>query len=47
MSKGTAYIVGAGDFTARGWFGPRDLLIAADGGYDSLRRLASGPPAAG
>lgn len=44
MSKGTAYIVGAGDFTARGLVpGPRDLLIAADGGYDSLRRLGIRP----
>ena len=30
----TCYIVGAGDFTARGFApGPGDLILAADGGY--------------
>lgn len=44
MAKGTAYIIGAGDFTIRGLLpGPRDLLIAADGGYDSLRRFGIRP----
>ncbi|MDI9520234.1 MAG: thiamine diphosphokinase [Bacillota bacterium] len=39
MRKGIAYIVGAGDFDKRG-FAPMqdDLVIAADGGYDSLAR---------
>lgn len=39
MKKGIAYLVGAGDFDKRG-FAPKqdDLIIAADGGYDSLAR---------
>ncbi len=43
MKKATAYIVGAGDFSPRG-FEPKkgDLVIAADGGYDSLRRFSLG-----
>lgn len=41
---GTAYIIGAGDFTARGFLpGPGDILIAADGGYDTLHRLGIRP----
>ena len=33
----TCYIVGAGDFTARGFApGPDDLVLAADGGYRAL-----------
>lgn len=44
MAKGTAYIVGAGDFTPRGLLPQKgDILIAADGGYDSLRRLGIRP----
>lgn len=43
MNK-TAYIVGAGDFCPRGLRrGPGSLLIAADGGYDSLARLGLRP----
>lgn len=39
MNKKTAYIVGAGDFCAAGFHPqPGDLVIAADGGYASLRR---------
>lgn len=38
MKKGTCYIVGAGDFTpCQLKPQPGDLLIAADGGYDSLK----------
>lgn len=38
MNHGTAYIVGAGDFTPRGLLpGRKDILIAADGGFDSLQ----------
>ena len=37
MKKGTCYIVGAGDFTARDFHPAKgDLVIAADGGADSL-----------
>ncbi len=44
MAKGTAYIVGAGDFTTRGLApGRGDILIAADGGFDSLHRLGIRP----
>lgn len=39
MHERTAYIVGAGAFCRTGFDpGPRDLVIAADGGYDALRR---------
>lgn len=38
MKKERCWIVGAGDFTARDFFPKRgDLVIAADGGADSLR----------
>ena len=38
--RGTCYIVGAGEVTARGLRPQRgDLLIAADGGYGALRSL--------
>ena len=40
----TCYIVGAGDFTARGFApGPGDLILAADGGYRALYRLGPTP----
>ena len=40
----TCYIVGAGDFTARGFApGPKDLVLAADGGYRALYRLGTTP----
>ena len=40
----TCYIVGAGDFTARGFApGPEDLVLAADGGYRALYRLGTTP----
>lgn len=40
----TCYIVGAGDFTARGFApGPGDLILAADGGYRALYRLGTTP----
>ncbi len=39
MEQKTAYITGAGAFTARGFApGPLDAVVAADGGYESLRR---------
>lgn len=40
MKKGIAYLVGAGDFDSRE-FKPnkQDLVIAADGGYDSLKKM--------
>lgn len=42
--KGICYIVGAGEFTPRG-FSPKegDLVIAADGGYQSLTALGLRP----
>lgn len=44
MTQGTAYIVGAGDFTMRGLLpGRGDALIAADGGFDSLREFGIRP----
>jgi len=44
MNKGTAYIVGAGDFTPRGLLpGKGDILIAADGGFDALLRFGIRP----
>ncbi|MGI6687156.1 MAG: thiamine diphosphokinase [Christensenellales bacterium] len=46
MAQGRAYIVGAGDFTARGLIPrPGDMLIAADGGFDSLHALGIKPQA--
>lgn len=40
----TCYIVGAGDFTARGFApGPGDLILTADGGYRALHRLGTTP----
>ena len=40
----TCYIVGAGDFTARGFApGPGDLVVAADGGYRALYSLGYTP----
>lgn len=40
----TCYIVGAGDFTARGFApGPEDLVLAADGGYRALYSLGYMP----
>lgn len=40
----TCYIVGAGDFTARGFApGPDDLVLAADGGYRALYSLGYMP----
>ncbi len=40
----TCYIVGAGDFTARGFApGPDDLVLAADGGYRALYSLGYTP----
>lgn len=40
----TCYIVGAGDFTARGFApGPGDLVVAADGGYRALYSLGYMP----
>ena len=39
MAKGTAYLVGAGAFTRRGFHpAPGDAVIAADGGADALER---------
>ncbi len=39
MERKTAYITGAGLFSTRGFApGPRDTVVAADGGYESLRR---------
>ena len=35
---GICYIVGAGDFTTHFTPGPDDLVIAADGGYDALKK---------
>ena len=41
---GTCFIVGAGDFTPRGFTpGPEDLIIAADGGYLALRAVGVTP----
>ena len=38
----TCYIVGAGDFTPRGFAPvPGDLVLAADGGYRALYSLGS------
>lgn len=40
----TCYVVGAGDFTPRGFApGPGDLVIAADGGYRALYSLGYTP----
>lgn len=40
----TCYVVGAGDFTARGFApGPDDLVLAADGGYRALYSLGYMP----
>ena len=40
----TCYIVGAGDFTPRGFAPvPGDLVLAADGGYRALYRLGTTP----
>lgn len=40
----TCYVVGAGDFTPRGFApGPGDLVLAADGGYRALYRLGYTP----
>ena len=40
----TCYVVGAGDFTPRGFApGPGDLVVAADGGYRALYRLGYTP----
>lgn len=40
----TCYVVGAGDFTARGFApGPGDLVLAADGGYRALYSLGYTP----
>lgn len=40
----TAYIVGAADFTARGFCpGPHDIVIAADGGFEALHRAGIRP----
>ena len=40
----TCYIVGAGDFTPRGFApGPGDLVVAADGGYRALYSLGYTP----
>lgn len=40
----TCYIVGAGDFTPRGFApGPGDLVLAADGGYRALYSLGYTP----
>lgn len=40
----TCYVVGAGDFTARGFApGPGDLVVAADGGYRALYSLGYTP----
>lgn len=44
MAQGTAYIIGAGDFSVRGLLpGPGDMLIAADGGFDSLHAFGIKP----
>lgn len=44
MARGTAYIVGAGNFCARGFNpGPGDIIIAADGGFDRLNRAGIRP----
>lgn len=44
MKKGICYVVGAGDFTPRDFFPIRgDLVIAADGGADSLNAHAFSP----
>ncbi|NLX83618.1 MAG: thiamine diphosphokinase [Clostridiales bacterium] len=44
MARGTAYIIGAGDFCGLGLF-PRtgDILIAADGGYNHLNKAGIQP----
>lgn len=40
----TCYVVGAGDFTPRGFApGPGDLVVAADGGYRALYSLGYTP----
>lgn len=39
MARGTVYIVGAGEFTPKGFHPQKaDLVLAADGGYEALRR---------
>lgn len=44
MLKGICYIAGAGEFCARSLHpGPRDLLIAADGGHQALKRAGLRP----
>lgn len=44
MNKSTAYIVGAGDFTSKGFLpGRGDILVAADGGCDALVALGIRP----
>jgi len=44
MNQATAYIVGAGEVCFTGFHpGPRDLVIAADGGYDALDQAGIRP----
>ena len=41
---GSCYVVGAGEFTSKGFFPQaEDLVIAADGGYDALHALGVQP----
>lgn len=43
-AMGTCYVVGAGEFTARGFEpGPEDFVIAADGGWNALASLGVNP----
>lgn len=44
MARGTAYIIGAGNFCTIGFKpGPGDIIIAADGGFDRLNRAGIRP----
>ena len=44
MNQATAYIIGAGEVSFTGFHpGPRDLVIAADGGYDALDQAGIRP----
>ena len=46
MRNRVCYIIGAGDFTARGLSPkPGDMVIAADGGYAALKKLGIRPHA--
>lgn len=44
MGEKTAYIIGAGTFTTRGFYpGRGDIVIAADGGYEALSKYGIRP----